>query len=210
MIGRGQPEFGSMRSGASEFGTEEPLPPSFPQSPKLSKKRSERATIEALRRLTLERPSCDPAEHVDGPLQAVDWSLLHHLWRARGTPYAPLVPTPAAPALPNILIEHAKLTIKAVYRVITVRQNSARKITMNHGVTIPQPEYAACEHPGGSAGQPWPNRVLALPEIDGEALSGRGRDRVACRVAMRRPCRGRRRRPPGRGGAPGWSARARV
>src|SRR5581483_573143 len=38
-------------------------------------------------------------------------------------------------------------------------------------------------------------------------LGGRGRDRVRCRAAVRRPCRGRRRQRGGRGGPPRWRAK---
>jgi hypothetical protein len=78
-----------------------------------------------------------PAEQEIGPLQDADRSVLHHRGRIRGggrwsscvfaTPHAPLVRTPAAPALPNIQIHHANMTTKAVNRVITARQTSAQK-----------------------------------------------------------------------------------
>src|SRR5581483_9931060 len=51
------------------------------------------------------------------------------------TPYAPPVPTPAAPAAINALVEHEKTTTKAVNGASTAVQVPVREITTSHGVT---------------------------------------------------------------------------
>lgn len=87
-----------------------------------------------------------PAEQEIGPLQAVDWSVLHHRGCIRGearrwscvftTPYAPTVRTPTQHVLTNPLVGHAKTTTKTVNSASTAAQVSVREIMTNHGVTL--------------------------------------------------------------------------